>query len=129
MHCTQLLHIDDVHGCCRVDDITDYVTRCAWLDQYTLTLSLYDSRGCGTLTEHDLNAYIDSVIDSVPCLARMEHSFRPFYKCTCTRKFFFMLDTARLDQVGVVRSRQYRRCCRCASTTSSSVAFSKTSSK
>lgn len=94
-----LLIVDDPQGRCRIGDIIDYVTRCAWLDQYTLTLSLYDSKGNGTLCEQDLNAYIDSIIESVPTLSRMEDSFRPFYRCTCTRKFMFMLDVAHQDQV------------------------------
>ncbi len=55
-------------------------------------LSRFDTSGDGSLTERELELWIESVIPTLPALAELRHEFFPFYKVTAVRKFLFFLD-------------------------------------
>jgi len=66
-----------------------------------LELSCFDSGGDGTLTERELEMWIQDSLRNLPALQGCTKEFFPFYKVTAVRKFFFFLDPKRRGRVAL----------------------------
>ena len=91
----------DPHGRISVMAFFNYVMRKVWIHQTRIGLSLYDVNGQGFLREQDVENYIAELIETLPQLDGLDHSFHSFYVCTAVRKFFFFLDPLRTGRIKI----------------------------
>ena len=82
----------DSHGRISILHFFQWVRRKNALMQTRAELSRFDSSGCGSLSERELELWVEQIIPTLPVLAELRSEFFPFYKVTAVRKFLFFLD-------------------------------------
>ena len=82
-------------------DFFQWARRKNSLMQTRVELSSFDANGDGTLSEREIEQWIDSLIPTLPALVGIVTEFLNFYRVTAVRKFLFFLDPRRRNRVPI----------------------------
>ena len=91
----------DVHGRISLLDFFQWARRKNALMETRIELSSFDADADGTLTERELEQWIEALIPNLPALEGMVGKFVDFYRETAVRKFLFFLDPRRRTRVPI----------------------------
>eukprot|EP00761_Pharyngomonas_kirbyi_P008231 gb/GECH01008242.1/.p1 GENE.gb/GECH01008242.1/~~gb/GECH01008242.1/.p1 ORF type:complete len:304 (+),score=57.52 gb/GECH01008242.1/:1-912(+) len=92
----------DERGHISVNELFNFVVRKALMLQVRIGLSSFESDGDDCMTNMDLDAYFQSLTDTVPCLkGQIEEGFMQFYLCIAVRKVMFLLDPMNVGKVKI----------------------------
>lgn len=91
----------DGHGRISILDFFQWARRKNSLMMTRAELSSFDAAGDGTMTEREIEQWIDSLIPTLPALSGIVQEFFPFYKVTAVRKFLFFLDPRHRGRVPI----------------------------
>ena len=71
------------------------------MEETRIELSSFDADADGTLTEKELEQWIEALIPNLPALEGIVGEFVDFYRVTAVRKFLFFLDPRRRTRVPI----------------------------
>jgi len=91
----------DGHGRISLLDFFQWARRKNSLMQTRIELSTFDSNGDGTLSERELELWIEALIPTLPALDGIVSEFLNFYRVTAVRKFLFFLDPRKRNRVPI----------------------------
>lgn len=91
----------DDHGRISLLDYFQWARRKNSLMQTRAELSNFDVTGDGTLSEREMEQWVDWIIPSLPTLSGMLPDFLQYYKVTAVRKFLFFLDPRRRGRIPI----------------------------
>jgi Ca2+-binding EF-hand superfamily protein len=91
----------DSHGRISLLDFFQWARRKNALMETRIELSSFDADADGTLTEKELEQWIEALIPNLPALEGIVGEFVDFYRVTAVRKFLFFLDPRRRTRVPI----------------------------